>query len=70
MAVADVVAQNYIVWLQESVAVWCGGIVEVETIWPIVHADVVDKGLVFIAEGGEVRGMASNGGGTCTELTE
>ena len=52
MAVADVIAQDYIVRLQEGVAVWCGGVVEVETIWPIVHADVVDKGLVFIAEAG------------------
>jgi hypothetical protein len=50
-AVVDVVAEDDEVWLQEGVVLGGGGVIEFEAVGAVVHADVVDEGLVDVAEG-------------------
>lgn len=49
-AVVDVVAEDDEVWLQEGVVLGGGGVIEFEAVGAVVHADVVDEGLVDVAE--------------------
>lgn len=52
-AVVDVVAQDHQVRLQQGVVLGRGGVVELEPVRPVVHADVVGEGLVHVVEEGD-----------------
>lgn len=49
-AVVDVVAQHDDVRLQQRVVLRRGGVVELEAVPAVVHADVVDEGLVDVVQ--------------------
>jgi hypothetical protein len=56
-------------WPQEGVVFWRCGVVELEAIWPVVHAYVEGKGLIHISEDrqGVGGGVAMSSHGQATE---
>ena len=50
LPIIDVKAQDYHVRRQEGIALVGSRVVELEAIWTVVYPDVVDEGLVEVAE--------------------
>ena len=66
--VANVVAQDYVIRLQEGVGIGRACVVELEAVGAVIQADVVVEGLVFVAEVGKIGDGVADGGGAGAEF--
>lgn len=66
----DIVAEDHEVGVQEGVVLGGSGVGEFEAVRTVVHADVVDEGLVEVAEEGQIGGFDAGGVAAMAEAAE